>query len=266
MSVVDRSFILYPVQARDTLYSIATGLGSQIPLIERANALYPPFTEPDLIYPGQMLVVPVFHDNQVNQIISRGDTLYQIARDYYTNIDILQGLNPEIQHPNFIYIGQVLRVPGFIYEVEQGDTLNSISQQFGYTLTTLLQANRRRPGLSADVIVPGYQLVIPYPSSTNILVMRPFPGAKVRSGQTLSGYARAFEGSILYQVLDSSGRTIIPETAVQTSAGGPSYGTFSVAMSFEQEPPASSGEIWVYTRSAKDGSVQDLVKIQVRFH
>ncbi|GGF18713.1 hypothetical protein GCM10010954_16900 [Halobacillus andaensis] len=265
MAIVDRSSFIYTVQPGDTLYSIAARLGSQIPLIETANALYPPFTDPGLIYPGQVLVVPVFHHNQVNQIISQGNTLYQLAQNYSTSIDLIQGLNPEIQHPDFIYIGQVIRIPVFIYEVEQGDTLNAISQRFGLSLSAVLQANQNRPGLSPDVIFPGYQLIIPYPSSRNMLVLRPFPGSKVRDGQTLSGYARAFEGSILYQMKDSSGQTIIRETAVQTSAGAPSYGSFSESMNFERTPTASSGELWVYTRSAKDGSIQDLVKVSVRF-
>ncbi|WP_101842048.1 LysM peptidoglycan-binding domain-containing protein [Halobacillus sp. Marseille-P3879] len=265
MAIVNRSFYIYPVQSDDTLYSIAKKLGSQISLIERANALYPPFTDPGLIYPGERLLVPVFYDNQINQIISRGDTLYGIARSYSTTIDLLQGLNPEIQHPTFIYIGQVLRVPVFIYEVEQGDTLNAIAQRLGWSLSAILQANENRPGFSPDVIFPGYQLIIPSPSSANILVLRPFPGAKLRNGQTLKGYARAFEGNILYQLRDDNGQKVIKETAVQTSSGAPSYGTFSVSMNFDTLPSASRGELWIYTRSAKDGSIQDLIKIRVTF-
>ncbi|UOQ83699.1 Gmad2 immunoglobulin-like domain-containing protein [Gracilibacillus salinarum] len=79
------------------------------------------------------------------------------------------------------------------------------------------------------------------------------------------GIARAFEGTILYQLVDQNGQLVKRETAIQTSAGAPAYGMFSTAITFDQQPTAQAGELWVYTRSPRDGSIQDLVQIRIGF-
>jgi LysM repeat protein len=265
MPIVDGTSFIYIVKRGDTLYSIASGIGGTVPLIVEANAIYPPVTDPYLIFPGQVLVISKPGKRQVNHIVSSGESLQQIAGRYSTSVDLLQGINPQIINPNFIYQNQVLRVPALIYLVEQGDTLNKIAQRFGISLSTLLEANRERPGISPDVIFSGYQLIIPLPTSNNIVVFKPLSGTALREGQKLEGYARAFEGTILYRIVDQNGQIITEETPVQTTAGAPVYGSFSTEITFDQQPTAQSGEVWVYSRSPRDGSIQDLVQVPVGF-
>ncbi|KGX90596.1 LysM peptidoglycan-binding domain-containing protein [Pontibacillus marinus] len=265
MTIVDSTHLIYSVESGDTLYSIASRTGGNIQDIVQSNAIYPPITDPGLIFPGQVLILTKPGKNQVQQIVSQGDRLYQYAYRYDTSVDLLQGINPQVDDPNMIYPSQQLLVPAFIYEVEQGDTLYKIAQRFGLSLSTLMEANRARPGLSPDVIYPGYRLIIPLPSSVNIVVFRPFPGTSIQSGQLLKGYARAFEGTILYRIVDDANQVVKNEAPIQTSAGAPSYGSFSMAIEFDDSPTTKTGELWVYTRSAKDGSIQDLVQIPVFF-
>ncbi|WP_173918232.1 LysM peptidoglycan-binding domain-containing protein [Halobacillus sp. Marseille-Q1614] len=265
MPIVDQTHFMYTVQPGDTLYTIANRFGTNVSLIESANALYPPITDPGLIYPGQLLVLTRPGLHEVYQMVSQGDTLYSYAQRYSASVDLLHGINPQVANPVFIYPNQFLRVPAFIYDIEPGDTLNSLSRRFGLSLAALLNANKYRPGLSPDVIYPGYYLVVPLPSSQNILVTQPFAGTPLIDGQLLSGYARAFEGSILYRIIDSTGQVVTDESPIQTSAGAPMYGRFSTPVRFDRPPSAAEGELWVYTRSANDGSVQDLVQVAVRF-
>ncbi|MCP3033047.1 LysM peptidoglycan-binding domain-containing protein [Halobacillus sp. A1] len=265
MPIENSTHYIYTVQPGDTLYSIARRFGSEVSDIEQANALYPPITDPGLIYPGQILLVSKQGPNQTYQIVSPGETLNQYARRFSSSVDLLFGINPQLGDPNYIYPNQVLLVPAFVYEIEQGDTLNKIAQRFGISLASLLEANRQRPGIGPDVIYPGSRLILPLPSSYNIVVSRPFPGTQIREGQKLAGFARAFEGSILYQIKDDEGNTVTNEAPIQASAGGPAYGTFSESIVFDEDPASSAGEIWVYTRSANDNSVQDLVQVRVLF-
>ncbi|WP_181347425.1 LysM peptidoglycan-binding domain-containing protein [Thalassobacillus sp. CUG 92003] len=267
MPINIRTQFIYTVQPGDTLYAIAARFGSEVALIEEANALYPPITDPGLIFPGQVLVVPStsFGENHIYQTVNPGGTLFHYAQRYNTNVDLLQGINPQIGDPNYIFVNQALLVPAFSYEVVQGDTLYAIARRFDISLSTLLEANRERPGLSEDVIYPGFRVIVPLPSSINIVVFRPYPGTKIQEGQPLEGFARAFEGTILYRIVDSADEIVSRETSIQTSAGAPAYGTFSKPIAFDNSPTTSRGELWVYTRSARDGSIQDLVQMPVRF-
>ncbi|CAM3419175.1 LysM peptidoglycan-binding domain-containing protein [Marinicrinis lubricantis] len=266
MSIIEANHFIYTVRPGDSLYSIATSLGSAVQFIEQTNALYPPVTDPGLIYPGQVLIVTesgLQQKNQVRQIVSPGNTLYRIAQRYSTNVELLAGINQIIQ-PQLILVNQLLLVPAFIYEVENGDTLNKIALRFGVSLSSLLEANRGRPGLSPDLIFPGYRLIIPLPTSANIAVTQPLPGETIQPGESLEGYARLFEGSGLYRILDDTGQIVANERAFQTLGGAPQFSYFSAVLQLDRTPRTPTGELWVYSRSPRDGSIQDLVQVKVR--
>ncbi len=268
MPIVQGKHYIYTVRPGDTLYSIAARLGSAVQLIDQTNALYPPITDPGLIYPGQVLVVSEAgisqQQNAVYYIIGPGDTLTQIASRFMVTVDLIAGIN-QIPDPNLIYINQMITAPAFIYEVAQGDILFRIAQFFGTTVGALLQANQRRPGLSPDVIYPGYRLIIPLPSTRNIVIFSPLPGTLIKPGQNLEGYARVFEAMAQYQIRDNNGQIVNKERTITASEGGPAYGKFSAVIQFDAEPATSEGQLWVYSYSAKDGSIQDLTAVKVLF-
>lgn len=268
MAIVEGIHYLYTIRPGDTLYSISQRFGSPLQLIEQTNALFPPFTDPSLIFPGQLIVVSetgIGQRSAISYIVSPGDTLYSIGQRFSATPDIMAGMNPQVTNINLIYPGVPLNIPAFIYEVETGQSLYGLSRAMGIPQNQLITANQGRPGFSPDLLFVGYRLIVPLPLSRNIVVFRPLPGTRVAPGQAIEGIARAFEANINYQVRDDQGMIVTNERYLTTSAGAPVYGSFSTALVFDQIPTTPAGELWVYSRSAKDGRIIDLVQVRVYF-
>ncbi|PKR76990.1 peptidoglycan-binding LysM [Halalkalibacillus sediminis] len=268
MPIPPGTHILHTVQGGDTLYQIANRYESDVEAIVEANGIYPPFTDPYLIFPGQVLIVPKIISNLSNTlyVVQNGDTVGSIAFRFSAHPDLLIGTNYSIQNPNYIFPNQQLLLPAYIYEIESGDTLSGISTRTGASIEEILRANANRPAISPDLIYPGTQMIIPLPSSRNIIVTQPLPGSSVSDGSILEGYARAFEANVLYRLLDFNQNEIIEETFTTAEYGAPTYGRFRTNLTFDRAPSTQRGELQVYTRSAQDGSVQDLVRLGIQFN
>ncbi|MGE5249232.1 MAG: LysM peptidoglycan-binding domain-containing protein [Bacteroidota bacterium] len=150
----------YTVVSGDTLRIIAANCGTTVYALRRAN---PEVGYSDLIYPGQVLLLPGAWIDQGNgyalYIIARGDTLRLLASRFGTSVDVLLSLNTDIYNPNVIYEGQRLSVPsgsgvpvpppprpepvpsGAVYTVQWGDTMRKIADRFGVSLADLIAAN-----------------------------------------------------------------------------------------------------------------------------
>lgn len=88
--------------------------------------------------------------------VRRGNTLSQIALDFGTTVREIAGLNG-IRNPNLIYTGEVLKIDTtrsyeeitgisydanhIIYTIKRGDTLTSISREFGVTIESIAKLN-----------------------------------------------------------------------------------------------------------------------------
>lgn len=268
MAVARGTYIVYTVRPGDSLYSIANRFAISLPYIIPMNSLYPPVANPDRILPGQVLLVltpGMSEHSSVLYHVSPGDTLYNIAHRFSAHLDLLLGINSQIQDPNQIRVNQDLSVPAFVYSVERGDTLYGISQRFGISLTSLIQANQGRPMLSPDEIYPDFHLIVPLPSSRNMVVYEPLPNSKITSGTPFYGYARAFEATLHYQIRDEHNQIVTKERTIQANQGAPEYGIFSGQLELDHTPSDAGGSLWFYTRSARDGSIQDLIQINVQF-
>jgi LysM repeat protein len=110
----------YTVERGDTLGGIARDHEVSITDLVEANEI----TNPNLIYPGQVLVIPGEagedgdeggdgEDAQPNitHVVERGDTLARIASTYGASVSILVETN-EISNPNLIRVGQNILIPG----------------------------------------------------------------------------------------------------------------------------------------------------------
>ncbi len=191
---------IYTVRKGDTLYSIAQRYKSSPEAILRANHLFEPVTDPGIIYIGNVLVVPsLVETGKVSYIVRQGDALNQIATKFSTYIDLISGIN-QVDNPNNIFPNQQLIVPLFIYQIQPRDTLSSISRKFDIPLINITKANQGRPGYQEDVIWPEFHLILPLPTSRNIVLWDPLPGTKVFPRHRISGQARAFEANILHQL------------------------------------------------------------------
>lgn len=104
----------------------------------------------------------------------------------------------------------------------------------------------------------------PVVQSENIKVYAPAQGAQVTSPLVISGEARVFEGTVNYRILDETG-SIISEGF--TTAASPEMGEFGpYALTADYTPPATAtGKLEVFNYSARDGSVENLVTVIVRF-
>jgi len=100
-------------------------------------------------------------------VVSRGDTLYSVARRYGTTVNAIVQANG-LPNSNRIYVGQRLVVPtsgatqpaatSGSYVVQYGDTLSSIAYRHGVSTQTLASANNI---YNSNLIHRGQRLVIP---------------------------------------------------------------------------------------------------------
>jgi LysM repeat protein len=117
--------VVYVVKPGDTLRTIAAAHGTTIGAIVRANNM----ANPDVIYPGQRLTVPVSGGSapaaapvptaaakptagsSVYHVVKLGDTLDKVARAYGTSAAAIIAANG-IRNPDLIWVGQKLLISG----------------------------------------------------------------------------------------------------------------------------------------------------------
>ena len=95
----------YTVVAGDTLYGIARKYNSTVANILKFNSI----PNPNSIYPGQIIVVPLSPPEAIIYVVQPGDTLYSIAKKYGTYVNNLVTFNC-LTPPYIIYPGQQLVV------------------------------------------------------------------------------------------------------------------------------------------------------------
>lgn len=95
----------YTVVSGDTLSSIASRLNTTVSEISKLNNI----SNPNLIYPGQVLKLVGNVDNKVYYTVKNGDNLSNIAANYGTTYKSIVALNG-LSNPNMIYLGQNLRI------------------------------------------------------------------------------------------------------------------------------------------------------------
>ena len=93
-----------------------------------------------------------------------------------------------------------------------------------------------------------------------ILVKEPLANTKVRSPLTISGEASVFEAALVWQVTDTAGR-VLASGYTTASAGAPAKGTFSITATYQDPPSDIIGFAEVFTRSPKDGEIDEIVRV-----
>jgi len=105
-----RKKIAYTVRRGDTLNKIARTYNTTVQSIVELNNIQ----NPNLIFTGQTLIIETdsleTNVSYITYTVRRGNTLWGIARRYNTTVQKIVSLN-QIQNPNLIYPGQVLRIP-----------------------------------------------------------------------------------------------------------------------------------------------------------
>lgn len=113
---------LYTVAPGETLSAIATRFGITLSRLLAAN---PRISNPDLIFAGQVICLPLPADTvppgtpppppstcsgQLYQV-ARGDTLSSISRRFRVTVNAILAANPQIANPNLLVVGQMICVP-----------------------------------------------------------------------------------------------------------------------------------------------------------
>lgn len=152
----------------------------------------------------------------ITYTVRRGDTLSQIASRYGTTVSELVDIN-QIANPNLIYPGQTLTIPTYssiegnetrctgkiIYTVKRGDTLWGIANQYGVTISQIVNINQIQ---NPNLIYPGQQIRITSISAPNCnqnqTISPPITGITyiVKRGDSLWGIARKYGVSVRYLV------------------------------------------------------------------
>ena len=163
--------------------------------------------------------------------VQRGDTLWNIAKKFNTNVNEIKRLNN--LKSNVLYVGQTLRVPEYYkaedtnisYVVKKGDSLYSIARQYGVNVNDLKRINN----LTSDLLSIGQ--IINIPSSTTIVtpseddIINEENTYIVQRGDTLWSISRKFGVSVddiknannLTNEILTIGSTIIVPTGTNTN-------------------------------------------------
>lgn len=100
--------------------------------------------------------------------------------------------------------------------------------------------------------------------SGNIKVTQPQPDSLVSSPMLVKGQARVFENTFQMVLKDSAGKEVVKKTVTYSAADAGQFGDFGELLLFDN-PKTDKGTLEVFDLSAKDGAVQDLVSIPVKF-
>ena len=143
------SSVNYVVKKGDTLYKIASQNNTTIDILKSLNHL-----TSDTLIIGQQLQLPSSEIINIpttlkNYTVSKGDTLYSIAKEFNTTVDKIKAQNNLTS--NNLAVGQVLEIPSTttitkpatttMYTVKPGDTLYSLAREFNTTVNNLKSLN-----------------------------------------------------------------------------------------------------------------------------
>lgn len=97
----------------------------------------------------------------VTYTVQNGDTLWDIAARYNTDVESIMALN-SLTRSSSLKIGQTLRIltiKGTVHKVRAGDTLSTIANSYGVGIDTIVQANgianQNALAIGQELIIPG---------------------------------------------------------------------------------------------------------------
>lgn len=103
----------YTVQPGDSMFRIAQRFGVSLKALIAAN---PQISNPNLIFPGQVICVPsapptVCPPGTFRYTVQPGDSMFLIAQRFGVSLNALIAANPQITNPALIFPGQIVCVP-----------------------------------------------------------------------------------------------------------------------------------------------------------
>ena len=151
--------LIYFVEPGDSLYRIAEIFDTSTEEIREVNEL-----DSTYLIPGQMLYIPGdVEEPSVIYFVNAGDSLYKIAQQFDSEIDIIREAND--LYSDILNIGQTLQIPvpefrgseinlTLEYEVESGDTFAGLSERYNVPLWVIKQYNEGNIGAGEIITIP----------------------------------------------------------------------------------------------------------------
>ena len=145
-----------------------------------------------------------------DHVVVPGDTLSRIAKDYGVSVRELVEAN-DLDDPNVIVIGEVLRIPGIdgmetvMHQVQAGETLSQIAARYGTTVQALAAANGivdiNRIFVGSQLTISGGGASEPDPDPEPATTPTPEIGTGVSTytvvrGDTLSSIAARYDTTV----------------------------------------------------------------------
>ena len=132
--------------------NVAKMFNTNVDVLKQINNIY----YDDMVRAGMDIIVPKNRDQYFNYyVIEKGDNLYEIARKYNINPELLASMNG-LEMDDYIYPNQELLIPksGYSYYItKDGDTLDIVSDVFRENKNELMNDN------STIYLMPGQIMV-----------------------------------------------------------------------------------------------------------
>ncbi len=136
----------------ESLENVAKMFNTNVDVLKQINNIY----YDDMVRAGMDIIVPKNRDQYFNYyVIEKGDNLYEIARKYNINPELLASMNG-LEMDDYIYPNQELLIPksGYSYYItKDGDTLDIVSDVFRENKNELMNDN------STIYLMPGQIMV-----------------------------------------------------------------------------------------------------------
>lgn len=133
-------FERYSWKMGDTLENVARRFNTDVKVLKEINNIY----YDEQVRAGMDVIVPKNKDNYFNYyVIEKGDNLYEIARKYNINPELLASMNG-LEMEDYIYPNQEILIPksGYSYYItKEGDTLDTVADLFKVKKNELLDTN-----------------------------------------------------------------------------------------------------------------------------
>lgn len=199
----------YTVKPGDTLWGISNQYGVSVTELARINNV-----TADKLRVGQVLTIPsksgTNPSNMFIYTVQKGDSLYSIAKKYYTTVNDIIDINNLTNLT--LQIGQKLRIPekytegeltmpNFVnYTVKKGDSLYSIARNFNTTIDQIKKDN----SLVTNTLSIGQVLKIRTRNEDNAIVEECFGEAYVPTDTTYT----VQKGDSLYSISKKFNTTV----------------------------------------------------------
>lgn len=131
---------IYMIKEGDTLESIAFMYKTTVGILRQINGIMDSYG----IRPNTQIIVPIERKQPYQYYtVKKGDNMYDIARDYGIDYNLLLQLNG-LDEGDYIYPNQTIMLPkkGLgIYMTKSDDTLDLVLNRMGITIDELLREN-----------------------------------------------------------------------------------------------------------------------------